>query len=344
MYFDTLPNEILTHIYLSLPNIASAINLSATCHRLNSAYHSSKRLVILQEAADAELGPIEDIIQLLTHNSSQPAHIRRSVPISEALIKQIVKVGRIAQQYEEIYPFKKWKTDYGNRRLLTVQERYNLRRTIYRLWLFSRAFHTPAHIRTCRRMPEVMRERAMLLQNFSSNELAEMLDVHTVMRDLVANNICPSNGKIKQKFNKRFPESKHQLLFNINMHLNYPPEPSALATDYYNSSYGSTRYQSRLSPTRWHEPGAEGWGDDIAHYYVIEDMMKLDPEQMLYLRNHCTLKAQVEVYIRGLGEWFGNNGETFTETLELVVKQRGGDLEELKGAIEDGDVGVAVLI
>ncbi|EME42941.1 hypothetical protein DOTSEDRAFT_72388 [Dothistroma septosporum NZE10] len=340
---DSLPNEILTHIYLSLPNIASTINLSATCHRLNSAFHSSKRLVILQEAADAEFGPIEDIIQLLTHNSSQPAHVRRSVPISEALIKQIVKVGRIAQQYEEIYPFKKWKTDYGNRRVLTAPERYTLRRAIYRLWLYSLAFHNASHIRTCRRLPELMRERAKLLHNFSTLFLAEMLDAHLVMKDMVANNICPSNGKIKQKFNKRFPESKHQLLFNINMHLNYSPEPTSLGTDYYNSVYGATRYQSRLAPTRWHEPGAEGWGDDIQHYYVVEDMMKLDPEQLLYLRQQCTLKAQVEGYVRALGDWFGNNGETFTETLEFVLRQRGGqNVEELRERIEEGEVGIAI--
>lgn len=71
--------------------------------------------------------------------------------------------------------------------------------------------------------------------------------------------------------------------------------------------------------------------------------MKLDPEQLLYLRDNCPLKSQVEMHIRGLGEWFVNNGETFSETLGFVIRQRGGDVEELKAAVEDCDVGIAVI-
>lgn len=69
--------------------------------------------------------------------------------------------------------------------------------------------------------------------------------------------------------------------------------------------------------------------------------MKLDPEQILYLRDHCPLKSQVETHVRGLGEYFVNNGETFSETMGFVVRQRGGDMEEVKLAIEDGELGVA---
>ncbi|KXT10772.1 hypothetical protein AC579_2315 [Pseudocercospora musae] len=336
---DTLPTEIITHVFLSVPDIATALALSATCHRCYGAYHSSKKLLILQEAADAEFGPVDDIVQLLTWNASQPAHIHRSVPISEALLRQIVKVGRTAQRYEEIYPIKKWKTEWAYRRSLTNDERFILRRAIYRLWLFDKAFHNPSHVRTCRGIPEVVRERAALLHNWNTFELAQILDIHQVLRDMVANNVCPSNGKIRQKFQKRYPESKGPLLFNI--HLNYPPS-YAPDSYYHNSQSFSSRHQSRLAPSRWHEPGAEGWGDDINHYYVVEDMMKLDPEQLLYLRDNCPLKSQVEMHIRGLGDWFVNNGETFSETLGFVIRQRGGDVEELKAAVEDCDVGIAV--
>lgn len=94
MYFDTLPTEIITHIFLSLPNISSAIALASTCYRFHNVFHSSKRLLILNEAAEAEFGPVDDVVQLLTHNASQPAHIRRSVPLSDALMRQIVKIGK----------------------------------------------------------------------------------------------------------------------------------------------------------------------------------------------------------------------------------------------------------
>lgn len=341
MYLDTLPTEITTQIFLSLPNISSVIALSETSHRFYSILHSSKKLVILREAADVEFGPIDEIVQLVTHNASQPAHVRRSVPLSEALLHQIVKVGRVAKRWEEVYPFKKWKSDFSNRRLLSNTERFLVRRAIYRLWLFAKAFHNSAHVRTCRSIPEIIRERAALLHNFPTQELGEMLDVHQILRDVIANNICPSNGKMRQKFQKRFPESNHQLLFNI--HLNYPPAPSSFVPDvwFHNSTYGSSKYHSRLQPSRFHDPGAEGWGDDINHYYVVEDMMKLDPEQILHLRDSCPLKVQVETYVKGVaGEWFSNNGETFSETLAFVVKQRGDDWEELRAAVEDGEVGI----
>lgn len=342
MLFDVLPTEILTQVFLSLPDVKSAIALSATSQRFNSIYHSSKKLVILSDAAESEFGPVDDIVQLVTHNSSQPAHIHRQVPLSEALIKQIVHVGRTAQRWEHIFPAKKWKTDYANRRLLSTRERYVVRRAIYRLWLFSKAFHNSANVRTCRGIPEVVRERTALLHNFSTAELTEMLDIHQVLRDVMANNICPSNGNMRQKFQKRYPDSNpHQLLFNI--HLNYPPAPSSFIPEswFHNSPTANGRWHQQ--PSRWLDPGAEGWGDDITHYYVVEDMMKLNPEQILHLRDQCSFKVQVESYLKETaGEWFINNGETFSETLAFVLKQRGGDMEDLRAVIEDREAGVVL--
>ena len=70
--------------------------------------------------------------------------------------------------------------------------------------------------------------------------------------------------------------------------------------------------------------------------------MKLNPEQILYLRDSAPLKSQVELYVANLGEWFNNNGETFSETLAYVLKQRGQDLQEMKDAVEDGELGIAI--
>lgn len=341
MHFEALPNEIVTQIFLSLPTIDSALALSSTCRHFRQVYRSSKRLLILTKAAESEFGPVRDIIQILTQNPSQPAHIHRDVPISDALIKQIVSTGKIAQKYEEIYPFKKWKTDFASRRLLTSSERYKFRRALYRLWLFDAAFHNSNHVRFARSLPETMRERAALLHNFHTDELAEMLDVHYILRDVVANNVCPSNGRIRQKFQKRYPDSNHQLLFNI--HLNYPPSSFVPDNDYFNSHLASSKYHAKLTPSRFHEPGAEGWGDDIGHYYVVEDMMKLDPGQILLLKEQFPLKSQVEAYVATLGEYFVNNGETFSETLGFVIRQRGDDMDELKAAIEDEEAGIVVV-
>lgn len=71
--------------------------------------------------------------------------------------------------------------------------------------------------------------------------------------------------------------------------------------------------------------------------------MKLDPGQILWLKERCPMKSQVEAYMLGLGEWFANNGETFSETMGFVVAQRGGEFEGVKGMVEEGEAGVVVL-
>ena len=85
-------------------------------------------------------------------------------------------------------------------------------------------------------------------------------------------------------------------------------------------------------------------------------MLKLDPGQILLLRDSgvgkgdfgvgsgsgggVASKGVVEAFVRGLGEWFENNGETFQETVAWVIRERGGDGDEVKGEVEDGFEGV----
>lgn len=88
--------------------------------------------------------------------------------------------------------------------------------------------------------------------------------------------------------------------------------------------------------------GAEGWGDDIPHYYVVEDMLKLNPGQIIYLKENAPLKGMVQNYVRELGDWFENNGETWGQTLEWVLNERGEDIAEFAAAIEEGSSGVAL--
>jgi hypothetical protein len=85
---------------------------------------------------------------------------------------------------------------------------------------------------------------------------------------------------------------------------------------------------------------SEGWGDDITHYYVVEDMLKLSPESILFLRDAALPRGEVEVFVRGLGEWFGENGETFAETCGVVLGGRGVEWEEFREGVEGGLAGV----
>ena len=178
-----------------------------------------------------------------------------------------------------------------------------------------------------------------------------MANVQVIMREVLRSNVCPSNGTIEQKFRKRFPDSNHQLMFNI--HLNYPPPSSTpfmpshrdiatgmsggLSTQRNAADY---KHYAKYRATASHDPGIEGWGDDIDHYYVIEDMLKLNPQQILWLKDNAPSKAHVEAYVKQLGEWFENNGETFEQTLDVVLAQRGVDVGGFREALEEGEIGI----
>jgi hypothetical protein len=355
MLFEFLATELVSHIFFSLTEVTDVLALSSTCRRFRHIYASSQKLAILESVAETQFGPLQDLTQLLTHNASQPAHIIRSVPFSIALLKQIVHAGRIAEKWCNLYPFKKWKYTYESRRLLTEDERHRVRRAVYRLWLYSRAFHNAEHPRELRSNKLSIQKRAALLHNWDTYELAEIADVHAVLREVVQNNICPSNGTISRKFKKRYPDSNdHHLVFNI--HLNYPsPAPTLPAHNPFTSNvtsstpqghfYNSQTYNSRYASSKFHshrDVGAEGWGDDIPHYYVVEDMLKLDPEQIMWLKENAPLKGMVVSYVKSLGEWFDNNGETWGQTLEWVLDERGEDVGEFLGAVADGKLGVAL--
>ncbi|CBY01175.1 predicted protein [Plenodomus lingam JN3] len=125
MLFEDLATELLLQIYLCCNSLTDLTALSSTCRRFRNVYSSSQKMPLLETVAETQYGPLQDLTQLLTHNASQPAHILRSVPFSAALLKQIVHHGRVAEKWCDIYPFKKWKHNYEDRRLLTNDERYH---------------------------------------------------------------------------------------------------------------------------------------------------------------------------------------------------------------------------
>lgn len=355
MQLDQLATELLHHVFRSCNSVSDALALASTCRRLNRAFRTlPNKLQVLANAAEIEFGPVEDIIQLVTHNVSQPVHLYREAPMSDALLKQILQVGQVARKWETVYPIKKWKDDFVNRRSLTDEERFCLRRAVYRLWLYHRAFHIGCFDRFTRHLRHVVTERAQLLHNWSTAELSEIEDLRLVMSEIIRNHICPSNGAVQRKFRKRYPDSSHQLTFNIHLNYHYnnnqfygPPESDSVDQFFYSAhpystAYGDpAKYRSRFRNDFFHDPGFEGWGDEIPHYYVVQDMMKLDPGQILWLRDHAPLKEQVEAFVCSLGDWFRNNGETFGDTLDWVMSERGDHLGELRSAIDDGELGIA---
>jgi len=354
-HLEFLATELVAHIFDSLCTVQDAVNLAATCRRMHSVFTSSQHLRYLTNAAERQYGPLSDASQLLTQNASQPPHVTRPVNMSINLISQVIRVGSVANKWADIYPFKKWKDNYVDRRLLTSDERMRVRRAIYRIWLYDTAFHSPAHPRASRLTPGRVLQRAELLRNWTTEELAELADMRVVLRETVSTNVCPSNGTIARKFRARHgDDGLGQLVFNMtNIHLNFPPpsmgdRASCMPPSYTAGHYASppptsiffessTYAASQTTRTKaYHlgrssgaDAGAEGWGDSIGHYYVVEDLMKLDPGRLLWLKERKMCKSEVLQWVRGLGEWFENNGDTFGDTMSAVLDERGVDELEL---------------
>jgi hypothetical protein len=322
---------------------------------MHSIYTSSQQLRFLSHAAERQYGPLSDASQLLTQNASQAPHVIRPVNMSINLISQFVGVGSVANKWADIYPFKKWKDNYVDRRLLTSDERMRVRRAIYRIWLYDTAYHSPSFPRESRLTPYRVLQRAELLRNWTTEELAELADMRVVLRETVSANVCPSNGTIARKFRARHGDDAiGQLVFNMtNIHLNFPPPhledrascvPPSLTDGHYaspppnglfheSSTYAAshtTRTKAyHLGRSSGNDAGSEGWGDSIGHHYVVEDLMKLDPGRILWLKERKMCKSEVLQWVRGLGDWFENNGDTFNETLNSVLDERGVDELEL---------------
>ena len=290
MHITDIANELLLHILQSCPTISSLLALAATCKHLYSilAHH---RLPLLYQSFETQYGPSHDAIRLVTYNNSQLAHVPRPAPSqSMALLRRLVEVGQVAEKWATVYPSQKWTGDESvNRRLLSTEERRKLRQACYRIWLYDMAFHTPLYARTGRALPQVVRTRAQVLRPWSGEQLAQILDLHAIFRAVLHSYICPSNGTVLRRHKQRFPDDPFPLLSTTKaMKCNDP------LTDFDQAFFHSTPHVSRLSMARNHNQyGAtvEGWGDEIAQYYVVEDMLKLDPGQLMHLFESVTGQA-----------------------------------------------------
>lgn len=398
-HIEFLATELLVHIFSSLDTIEDVLALSSTCRRMHSIYASTQQLPLLTLAAERQHGPLSDAIQLVTHNESQPPLAARSAAPSLALLAQIARVGAVANRWADIYPFKKWRVDFLERRALSPAERARVRRAVYRLWLFAAAFHAPPSPFRDRhgaapppnaRAAEARRRRAELLRHWPAHELLEMADVRAVLRDAIAHNVCPSNAAVARKFHARHEGDADAapggLVFNL-----VPPgfgtgiisyggsgcfAPPRVMTVYDNERdydlhggmpgrrgddgwvgglptppddddgpfHRSGTYRAQQHSKTWAmslgrrgagaEAGAEGWGDEVAHGYAVDDMLKLDPGAILWLKERKMRRADVLRWLAGLGEWFETCRDTCGETLEEVLEER--DVLDIEEALEMG--------
>ena len=325
MQFSELANELVLQIFQSCTSVRDILALQATNRHFHSLLSPVRRLPILYAAAEHEYGPLSEAVQIITYNPSQPAQHKRTLPETLFNLKNLVKVGKIAKKWEAIYPEKKWRDNFIDRRLLNVEECLRLRRAVYRFWLYCEAFHTKDHVRTARRIHSNVTQRAALLRNWTTAEIGDIEDFRLTARAVLEDEICPSNAVVRARqgsylkpptLRNHMPTNFHQYFANQSIH------------------------------SRGRCDEEEGWGDEITHYYVIEDVMKLNPQQVFWLQQNASYKSTVEAFLCNLGDWFVNNGETFGETSYKVCSEREldgsvfGRLDNTSRLVLDGYLGI----
>jgi len=371
--FELLPTETLAnilHVTADACGLTALLALASTSYRLHQVY-LVHRSALNTSALDTTYGRIDDIIQLATHNASQEPHIRRNVPPSAALERDIIHFGKTASRWENIYPFKKWPGKHSiNRRLLTDHERRRLRRAIYRIWLYDMAYHNPHFSRYTRRMLQVQTKRQQLLQGWSTSELTEVVDVQRIFRRVLAVNVCPSNGRVEKKVQARYgQEYALNLFFSSEGASRLQPTQIAYLGGHTHYQHQPQTRNSRYLSNAQHDPGEEGFGDDVryaqpqrtcqtkysyshSHYYKIADMLKLDPAQILHLYTSTFTKAEVEAYVytststcnNGIyinPDWFYDNGETFGESVYQCLGSRHVSIQDFELDLGEGRTGIA---
>lgn len=363
MHIEQLANELVLDIFQSCTSVTDVRNLASTCHHFHQVF-ISRRLPILFQAAEAQIGPLSDAIQLVTHNASQPVHVPRpSPPLSDALLTSLLTVGQVATKWAAIYPTRKWRgRESDARRVLSPTECYRLRRALYRHWLYTLAFHDPLHPRSTRHSPPIVRSRAALLRPWPTSQLAELLDLHAIFRDVLTSQICPSNGTVLRRHRAQYPDAPAPTLIHArlsSLHHHHRREQQHEEHELHSPRYASLwtpehfYYSSQHKHTHHNDNNAaESWGDEIAQYYIVEDMLKLNPDQLVQLYEHVASnngrgRGIVERVVAGfvlggscsLGGpegWFENNGETLAETVDWVVGSRGECAVWLKEEVKVG--------
>jgi hypothetical protein len=287
-------------------------------------------------------GPLDDVYQLVTYNSTQPVSTKRTPVLSFALLTQVSRIGRVAVWYENMYTKTRWDGDKAYlRRELTPREAFALRRAIYRIWLFDKAFHASTSSRTMRMTPALVSERCQLLRTWTTDELLEIDDARGVLESLVATELCPTDGEV---FWRRGGEAwnKHS----------YDPTggrcgPNTLSIQgMFHDSRNDVVFEHglRLPAPQLREQSMGGWGDEVEQYHAMNDMLKLSPAELMWLYDNAITKQDVELFVQDKagGQWFWNNGETMLHTWILVLHGRGVPVQEVREKVYCGLAGVAV--
>ncbi|KAI9744241.1 MAG: hypothetical protein M1818_002393 [Claussenomyces sp. TS43310] len=324
---DSLPLELIQKIFKECPDIATVISLARVSKKYYAALHGTQKLSIFNAVINVQFAPLGEAIQLVTYNDSEPAHQQRSPAISMALVKQIVKIGNVANQWVEIYPMLRWRSDTTYRRVLRPHEVLRFRRALYRIWLYGKAFHSPSYLSRDEDPPmsSTKDDRLTFFRRYSDDHIIEISEVHDVFHEMLHNDICPSNAIMMARYAQAAP-GQDPLFFGT------------YETFRLTNGRRAERLLENVSVLDLPRNLArEAWGSRQAQKSIVLDLLKLTPDELLYLRDLGGKLSRIE-YLSQLDPLFHNSRATLKDALEAVFAERDlmlGITIDLDGGVVD---------
>ncbi|KAL9090145.1 MAG: hypothetical protein Q9165_005425 [Trypethelium subeluteriae] len=376
MTFKEIPNEIMMQVFSQCPDVGTFLALAHTCHQLREvAFRQEDRL--LEKVLDRQYGPVHPLLQLAHYdNEGSPSDASRAIQAHQ--LPALLAIGRVAEEWCQIYPFKKWNDDDNvvDRRCLDGAEARCLRQAVYRVWLYGATFHYGDSLGQ-NLDEDTGEEQADYLRRLGTRSLADMLDFYHMLIHVLGSSICPSNETVEHRVRKRVGDS-HHLNFYVPVASGSRP---LLAINNPHQDEGveiappAGHSFDRYKPTREHNPAQEGWGSGNAHSALVRRMTKLNPAQILYLRKHARTKMEILAAVDYWGvalrsrtsklldfrqdfangvprtraprwgglsgeEWLLWNQESLKSTLELLFTERGCNFRETIEAVREGRMGI----
>ena len=341
MAMQDLAPELLIRIFESLSSVSDIISLSLTCRYFYQILPKSQKLTLFFGALDETDGPVEDIIQLLTQNNNQPLHVRRTPPLSFALLSQITAVVRVARRYVALYPKYRWpQGESEHRRFLDAHEARRLRRAIYRMWSYAKAFHqSPYHVP--RTNLTATTDRLQLLRAWSNDELFELEDLRGTLEQLLAADICPTDGEVYS----RVPNDAQRFHLSVQYpHLRPVEAVTSSYEDLFHNPRNTDHSQNKPSIQELRIRHMQGWGSDLQNFYLVQSFLKFSPAQVLWLYDNAVRRADVERFIEEQTHdpCFFDSGSLFFQDWVAILHARGVDVQQAREALWDGTAGVVI--
>ncbi|ESZ92002.1 hypothetical protein SBOR_7617 [Sclerotinia borealis F-4128] len=219
MSITNLSTELLQNIY-ECCDLIDILHLSQTSRKNRDALRG-QYIPLLRRALDDVYGPIPGLVKLVISDESKARSvigtgIRRNAAVdrilqvsdephlSIQLMSKMIKFGRVASRWVEIFPQFRWRHDYQNRRFLWPHEQRRLRRAIYHYWTYGNLFHDRIYNQFDQTSPSEDTSndpRLRLMTSYTTIEMVQLNEYIQHVVKLIEIDLYPSDLVIQSQHN-----------------------------------------------------------------------------------------------------------------------------------------------